>query len=156
MMQILYQILTAFAGSLGFALLFNMSKGKLWISALGGALCWGVYLLAANMGLGEFLSCVFAALAAGLSAEIMARKLKAPTTLFYVPMVIPLVPGRTLYYTMIQIFEKNRASAAAYAYQTAYCCLGIAVGLGFAIFIAHLYGTIVHRKPKGKVRKPLE
>ena len=153
MMQMLFQIITAFVGSLGFAMIFNLSKGKLWISALGGAFCWGVYLLADGAGLSEFLSCVFAALAAGLGAEIMARKLKAPTTLFYVPMVIPLVPGRTLYYTMFSIFSKDRESAAAFAYQTAYCCLGIAVGLGLSISVAHLFRMFLRKRPKVHSRK---
>ena len=40
-------LLTALLGSAGFALLFNVRKQLLPLAALGGALCWGAYLLAA-------------------------------------------------------------------------------------------------------------
>ena len=39
-------LLTALLGSAGFALLFNVRKQLLPLAALGGALCWGAYLLA--------------------------------------------------------------------------------------------------------------
>ena len=138
MMQTAVQLAMAFAGAFGFAMLFNLSGSKLWVSALGGAFCWGVYLLAGARGISDFVACLFAALAAGLGAQIMARVMKAPTTVFYVPMVVPLVPGRTLYYTMFSVLQKDPEAVRSYAYQTTYFCLAIAMGLGLAITFAHI------------------
>lgn len=39
------QIITAFLGSLGFSVLFNIRRTKLLIAGLGGMLSWSVYLL---------------------------------------------------------------------------------------------------------------
>ena len=44
-MDMLIQLVTAFTGSLGFALLFHVRKEKLLLASLGGLLAWGVYLL---------------------------------------------------------------------------------------------------------------
>ena len=45
MRDIVIQLVTAFAGSLGFALLFHVRREKLLLASLGGLLAWGVYLL---------------------------------------------------------------------------------------------------------------
>ena len=39
------QLITAFLGSLGFAMLFHVRREKLLLASLGGLLSWGVYLL---------------------------------------------------------------------------------------------------------------
>ena len=40
----LIQLLTAFVSSLGFSMLFGLRRRFLPYAALGGLLCWGVYL----------------------------------------------------------------------------------------------------------------
>ena len=40
------QLLTAFIGSLGFSLLFNVRRELLASASFGGMLCWGVYMMA--------------------------------------------------------------------------------------------------------------
>ena len=45
MMYYAVQLASAFAGSLGFALLFHVRREKLLLASLGGLLAWGVYLL---------------------------------------------------------------------------------------------------------------
>ncbi len=43
-----------------------------------------------------------------LWSELMARKLKAPTNIFMIPGIIPLLPGGTLYYTMEAMLQKKQ------------------------------------------------
>ncbi|HWQ88452.1 MAG TPA: threonine/serine exporter family protein, partial [Desulfitobacteriaceae bacterium] len=38
------QIITAFLGSLGFSMLFNIRGRKIWYAATGGMLSWATYL----------------------------------------------------------------------------------------------------------------
>ena len=42
MMYYAVQLASAFAGSLGFALLFHVRREKLLLASLGGLLAWGV------------------------------------------------------------------------------------------------------------------
>ena len=43
-MTVFVQLLTAFLGALGFAVLFGVLRRCLWVAAVGGMLTWGVYL----------------------------------------------------------------------------------------------------------------
>ena len=100
MRDIVIQLVTAFAGSLGFALLFHVRREKLLLASLGGLLAWGVYLL---MGLAtdqDVVRYFVASVALAVYAESLARVVKCPATLFIVTASIPLIPGGSLYHTM--------------------------------------------------------
>ena len=43
-MNYVLQLAAAFSGSMGFALLFQVRRGKLLLASLGGLLAWAVYL----------------------------------------------------------------------------------------------------------------
>ncbi len=137
-MSILIQLLTAFLGSLGFALLFGVRKRHLLPAALGGMLSWGVYL-AMDLWLGmNFLSCLAASVFAVGYAELMARVRKIPALLLTVPAIIPLVPGATLYYAMSEAVHGDLAQARAFGSQTLVSALAIAGGISFAIVFREL------------------
>ena len=74
--QYVLPCLWAFAGCIGFTLVFNIhGPGKL-IAGCGGALGWLVYLLAGKTILAGF----FAAMAISLFSEVMARIRRCPVT----------------------------------------------------------------------------
>lgn len=140
-MSILIQLLTAFLGSLGFALLFGVRPKHLLLAALGGMLAWGVYL-AMEQWLGmPFLSCLAASVFAVLYAELMARVRKIPALLLTVPAIIPLVPGRTLYYAMSEAVRGDLGQAKAYGSETLLAALAIAGGISFVIAFRELRTT---------------
>lgn len=137
-MSILIQLLTAFLGSLGFALLFGVRQRHLFLAALGGMLAWGIYL-AMDLWLGKnFLSCLAASVFAVVYAEIMAKVRKIPALLLTVPAIIPLVPGRTLYYAMREAVHGDLAQASAFGTETLLAALAIAGGISFAIVFREL------------------
>ncbi|MCR5371901.1 MAG: threonine/serine exporter family protein [Solobacterium sp.] len=123
------QLLTAFIGSLGFAILFHVPKNHLFSASLGGFFSWGIYLFGVDVGLGIFLSCLFASAFSALYAEILARVKRAPAVLFFIPAVIPLVPGSNLYYTMLGIGTEDWVSAKVNAVLTLQYALSIALGI---------------------------
>ena len=94
--QYVLPCLCAFAGCIGFTLVFNIhGPGKL-IAGCGGALGWLVYLLGGKTILAGF----FAAMAISLFSEIMARIRRCPVTGYQLVALLPLVPGGGIYYTM--------------------------------------------------------
>ncbi len=99
------QILSAFVGSVGFALFFNMKGKQLAAAGIGGALTWIVYLLVQPGFDDYFVPYLIASLFVGLFAEIMARVGKAPATIFLTTAAVPLIPGGGLDYTMLGIVE---------------------------------------------------
>lgn len=129
MKDIILQLIYAFIGSFGFALLFNIKLKRLLPASLGGMLAWGVYLiinhLTKNIFFAVFLSSAFAA----LYSEVLARILKAPTTVFTIPALIPLVPGSSLFYTMQNAVLSDWDKVLHFALETVIFIGGITLGL---------------------------
>ena len=101
-------ILMAAIGSVTFGMFFGIYTKKLIFSALGGALTWGVYLIGMHFHINEPICYALGAACGTLFAEILARFVKTPVTLFIITSVIPLVPGGALYYTMLGLLQGNQ------------------------------------------------
>ncbi len=123
------QLITSLFGSAGFALLFKMRARYLPFAVIGGGLTYAAYYF----GL-VFSSSVFAAGLAGSAvsafySEICARMKKAPALIFLVPCAIPIVPGGSLYRTMLNLISQNYDAAWFYMLETLKVGIGIAGGI---------------------------
>lgn len=122
------QLITGMLGSLGFALLFGLKKQYLIAAALGGLLNWGLYLAGMYMFNAVFFAGLLASATSALYSEIIARIKKAPATLFFITSVIPLIPGRALYYTCSSAVLRDWADVKTYGNVTLQYALSIAAG----------------------------
>ena len=68
-------------------MMFRLRPGLLVPASAGGLLCWGVYLMSMQWSDGIFAAAFAASAFAAMYAEILARLLKAPATLFLIPAV---------------------------------------------------------------------
>ena len=135
------QILSGFIGSLGFAILFNIRGKRLYAAAMGGLLSWLLFVLL-NKWIGNEVVAYF--LVAGLVsayAEIMARVLKSPTTTFIITSLIPMIPGGSLYYTMVSVFQTNQDDFLQKASHT----LQLAGTLALGIVAVTTFARLLHR-----------
>lgn len=101
MEQALIQLFTGTLGSLAFSMIFNVRGKNLFFTTFGGFLAWLFYLLLMPTGLSAVWRCFISSVLITGYAEICARLCKAPTTVFLVTSAIPLIPGRSLYTTMV-------------------------------------------------------
>lgn len=92
--------LYAFGACIGFCFLFNVRGEGMIICALGGALGWLCYLLAAPLVHSDIIQAFLAAVFISAWSEIMARVRKCPVTSYLLLALFPLVPGGGIYYTM--------------------------------------------------------
>lgn len=129
----LIQFVVSIFCSIGFALFFNVRGELIWICTLGGVLTEGVYLLAMGLNLpfsgSEFMTAAIAAIFAAIYSEAFSRKMQVPITIFFIISVIPLVPGRGLYFTMQCAVQQNWTGCFDFALATFQIALGIAVGI---------------------------
>ena len=132
------QLATAFLSSFGFSMLFGLRRRFLLPASMGGLLCWGLYLGMDAWMHAEFLSCLAAAAFAVIYAELLARSLKTPATLFVVPAILPLVPGGSLYYTMENAVHGRMEAARAFGTQTLVSALAIAAGISLVVALREL------------------
>ena len=80
MNQELISVISAFFGSLGFSIIYNIRGLRIWIPAIGGAVFWAVYLIFLHFINNEFLGFFFVAILITIYSEIWARILKTPST----------------------------------------------------------------------------
>lgn len=125
----LIQILMAALGAVGFSLIFNIHGPKIIITAAGGALTWGAYLLAYHMTDEMFTSCLIATVISMIYAEIMARLAKTPVVILLVPMLIPMIPGGDLYRMMSNLVLRDSELTSFYGQQLLMEVGGIAFGI---------------------------
>ena len=119
----------AFLGTVGFCIFFTVKKSRVWILGVGGAFIWAVFL-AVNYGSGnEMIGLLTAAVTASVIAEIMARVLKCPATVLLMPMLIPLIPGGNLYYTMFHMVQGNTKEFRIYLQLVLSQAASIAIGV---------------------------
>ena len=134
------QLVTSFTGALGFCLVFRLRGRYLFAAPVGGLLTCGVYLAAVSIW-GGILMPAFAA----VYAEFLAWLMGAPTTLFLTPaLLIPLIPGRPLYYAMYYVVRQESELAQNFARQTAEYALGIALGASLVWAFANMRRSWKH------------
>ncbi len=138
-MNYVLQLLCAIMGSIGFALIFNVKPKRIVAAGLGGFLCWGMYLLSMHFFDNLFLSAFLSASICGIYGEIFARILKAPTTVFMITAVIPLIPGSLLYYTMQYAVLSDWDQCKHYALQTILFIGAITLGLSVVSAIFRIF-----------------
>lgn len=134
----LIQLLTGATGSIGFGILFHTQKKYLPLVGIGGSLGWFIYLFAKYNGLALFFAALLSGFFVDFYAEILARICKETSTAFFVPSVIPLIPGSTLYYCMTSIVEGKLSIAWNYGKDTFLFAFGIATGMSIAWAICDL------------------
>lgn len=122
-------VVVTLVSALGFALFFNVNKRHVALATLGGVLTWAIdYLLTGAIG-GVFIPCMVASIFAAVYSETLSRIKRTPVAVFFVISVIPLIPGRALYYTMYNAVSGNFSETISYALMTLLYAGGIAVGI---------------------------
>ncbi len=130
-------VLCSFGASFGLGIAFRVEKRFLFWAGFGGALTRVIYLLLLQVTDQSFVYSFFAAMAASLYAEIMAARTKRPSTVFLYPSIIPLLPGRLLYFTVIGMFMQDSAMISEYGIASLYSLIGL--GLGFVAISMVMY-----------------
>ena len=133
------QITAAFIGSLGFAVFLKMRGIQILMAGVGGGLTWALFLgLEAGIG-GVFLPNLIASIFVGVYAEIMARVNRAPATIFLTTGAVPLIPGGSLYYTMLGLVAEDSAMFEQNGRNALIIALAIALGFVCVAIVNNLY-----------------
>ena len=143
MMPFVIQTLMGALGSVGFAILFNVRGYRLIFFFLGGALDWAVYLVCKENGCNLFVSVFLATATAAFLSEVLARLVRAPVLILLVPMLIPLIPGSDLYYTMDALIRQDQVLFVTRGTMAITCAGAIAVGIICMTALSHLVFGIV-------------
>lgn len=130
--QLVYEFAICAFATCFFAVLFDAPSRTIPFSAALAGAAWVVYRLT-GQGL---LSFFVASLLLAVASEILARAHRMPATIFLFCALIPLVPGASLYRTMLYIVEGETVKGLIEGASTllAMGCMAVAIGLTAMLF----------------------
>lgn len=140
----------ALVGSVSFATMFKVAPRHLIYGGTAGLVTYVVYYTVEFYTQGDTFPAAFiSTVCAALFAEIASRTRKAPTIVFLLPAVIPIVPGGILYRAMrsLLLLDFNRAFEALLT--TLQIGLGIAGGI---LTVSIIFGSIMEKIKKGMTK----
>lgn len=134
-------------GTFGFCLIFHIDRKQLWVPTVGGGLCWALYLfLEGVMRLPLFPATFLTALLIGIYGDIMAHLRAVPTTVYFIPSCIPLIPGSNLYYMLTGMLAADYAAASKHAVRLVLYTVGIASGLAVTMELDHIRRMLIKKR----------
>lgn len=138
------QTVGAFMAVLSFGLVLEVPRKFLGWSGLTGGVCWLVYILAKDFS-GSMIFAVFiSSISVALMAHLLARRLRAPVTVFLVPGILPLVPGASIYNSVYHMIQNSREESMYYLAET----MQIAGAIALAVFLLDSVFKLVGKRKK--------
>lgn len=127
--MIVFEMFTAFAATLAFAVIFNVSKHELLFCGVAGFTAEGIYHLIGLFFGQNAMAVLIAALAVTILSRCLANIRKVPVTVYLVSGIIPLVPGAGMYSTVYNIISSDYSTAFNVCIDTVKIAAAIAIGI---------------------------
>lgn len=144
----IFNFVLAFIPSCSFAVMYNAPRKELVPCAVTGALGWVVYFFVMEKTMDAVTSTFFGAVTVAVCSRMLSYTRCAPSTLFLIPGIIPLVPGSQIYNTMKAVIADN----LYLTYQEAVKAFKLAgvIAVGIIIVFSLPYKTFAIFDPKEK------
>lgn len=142
------QILTGFIGTVGFSILFNVKGKRLIMASFGGFMSWALFVLFGNFIASEPIRYFIVASTVSIYAEVMARRLKTPTTTMLMTSLIPLIPGGSLYYTMAYALESDATKFINKGIYTLQLASALALGIVITTTVARVVNRMITKRTR--------
>ena len=127
--------LSAFLGTLGFALLLHAPR-RAWLPASAiGAAAYTIYWVLEQSGMTLPASIFLGALAGSMMAQGCARKMRMIATIFVTLSIVAMVPGLGLYRCMALLAQGENAAGVRTGVEAMTTIVMIALGIGVGNFL---------------------
>ena len=141
--MIFIQFIAAFIAVVSFSVNLEIPKKHIIIVGIVGALGWVTFIICNYFNLNDILAYFISALFVTIISLILSKVLKAVSTIFLIPGILPIVPGIAMY-KMIYFLINNNLKESAYQLLQAILITG---GIALAIFITEsIKGIKIVRK----------
>lgn len=130
--MLIFKIMAVLLISVSVGILYRIPRNLLVYVSMVGMIAWLIMYNTMRFGGTEILADFLASIAVGVMAEILARVLKKPATIFIIPGFIPLVPGGDAYITMLHMVEGHYVEGVTIGMQT----ILIGGAIAFGIFVS--------------------
>ena len=141
------QLVAAFLGTAGFAVLFGVPRDQYLPVGVCGLAGWTVYLLMMRpVGASVIESTFVATLAVVLVSRFMAVRRRCPVIVFQICGVFPLIPGAGIFWTAYYVVVKELGTAVTTGFTALGVAVAIVLGIIFVTSIPGRFFKIVARK----------
>lgn len=144
------EMIAAVIATASFAVLFRLRSKYLVCAAIGGGITYFIYYVIDGAFGFLFAAAFFASVFSAIYSEVCARLMRAPTIIFIFPCAISIVPGGSLYRTMVALISKDYAGAWDHLGATMTVAMGIAGGLMAISLIFHIAAGVRAHLRAGK------
>lgn len=141
----LMQFAWAFLAIIGFSLRSNLKGWRVLFTGLGGGICWAAYLIILYYTKSMLLSVFIAIIIVCIYSEVVARLMATPVSVFVMCVIIPLVPGRSLYYSMRAYISGESMEASRHIFSTLMISGTIAMAIAVVASATNLFLRMRHR-----------
>lgn len=106
-LEIIIEMLLVAAGATGFAVIFKMNKKRLWIVGLISGTSWGIYKGICYMTQNDIVALFIITVIIVMSSQFISKYINSTAILFATPILIPYIPGSTLYLVMSDFINRR-------------------------------------------------
>ncbi|CAG7646911.1 hypothetical protein PAESOLCIP111_05270 [Paenibacillus solanacearum] len=145
-MMMLEQLLTSFAASAAFAILFQAPRRTLLQCGFVGMAGWLLYISFMDMSTDPILATLYASFFITVLSLLFAKWYKTPIIVFNVAGIIPLVPGGLAYDAMRNVVENRYDIAVQLGFKAFLLSGAIAAGLFFTEVINQIIMRLKARR----------
>ena len=149
MMNFIIQISAAFVATLAAAITLEVPNFLLYRAGILGGLSYIVFIASAsnyNLYTGYFFACLFFS----FGGHILARRVKAPVTIFLIPSFFLYVPGASMYRVALYFIQGEYDLSQQYLIETLSIAGIIAVGVFLVDSIFETFYRIYSLRNKTK------
>jgi len=141
MLYFIISTVMAVIAVIGFCIIFDVPRNELIICGCNGGFGWLIYSIAPKIGISEVLAAFISTTVIMLISCFLAKIRKKPFTVFLIGGIIPLVPGGSVYYTMLNIIINNNREASNYFIN----CVKIAAAIACGIIIVFPFAGKIYK-----------
>ena len=157
-LEIIIKSLAAGVAAIGFGILFNVPQRTILpiiiLGTAGGLIKFGTMHFEVGIVLASFL----AAIVIGIISIQMAHFRNSPPLVFYIPSVIPMIPGFFIYKMMLgfmslsnisdnELYIRNLIQTVNFGTKATFILISLGIGVAFPMLIMRKE-TVKKKKPK--------
>ena len=157
-LEIIIKSLAAGVAAIGFGILFNVPQRTILpiiiLGTAGGLIKFGTMHFEVGIVLASFL----AAIVIGIISIQMAHFRNSPPLVFYIPSVIPMIPGFFIYKMMLgfmslsnitdnELYIRNLIQTVNFGTKATFILISLGIGVAFPMLILRKE-TVKKKKPK--------
>ena len=139
-------------GIFGFCLMIHVEKRHICFPLLGGVAYFRLFLLLESIGFQKFSAVYLATIIIGIYGECFSRLFSVPTTVYFVPSCILLIPGSNLYYALVGMLSQDWNAFHDNVFLLILYAVGIAFGFATVQEADHIYSELKRKMVRHTVK----